>query len=507
MPDYKNLIECVLKAIVPSPLERRREQEIISEIFNVIENLPQYEKFNLKPVLVGSIAKDTDLRMNKDVDLFIAFPDSVERKILESEGLSIGKSVFEILGSSFEIDYAEHPYVKGIYKNYEIEIVPCYSVASAAKIHSAVDRTPFHTSYVRRALSKDPSLKNEIRILKKFMYAAGVYGAEIKVMGFSGYLVELLVIYYGSFLNTLEAFSRWKFGSVIDIEHHWVKSDKDKQGTQKTVYMFPGDDIIVIDPVDENRNVAAAVSRDALSRFMLRARQFQKCPGAEFFFSEDEMEHKFRAFDEGETTGISEKFRVLKFPEEILRIFKIIRQRGTGVIIVKFVHPAMNENVLYSQLRKTHEIITREIESYNFKILKSDFLSDENNLSVMVIEFEVWELPRAKRVRGPRIDMSSKDQLKFTEKYPGAYLEDGFWFADTERKFKTAQEVVADIIKKKGGFGKGMKSEDCVITAQQVESPGALTEIIRYIENCSYERKEEMRYAFMKFFVKFFIGV
>jgi tRNA nucleotidyltransferase (CCA-adding enzyme) len=37
------------------------------------------------------------------------------------------------------------------------------------------------------------------------MKGTGVYGAEAKVEGFSGYLTELLVINYGSFPKALEA--------------------------------------------------------------------------------------------------------------------------------------------------------------------------------------------------------------------------------------------------------------------------------------------------------------
>jgi tRNA adenylyltransferase (EC 2.7.7.25) len=45
--------------------------------------------------------------------------------------------------------------------------------------------------------------KDEVRLLKKFMKGIGVYGAEIKVKGFSGYVAELLVYFYDSFRNVL----------------------------------------------------------------------------------------------------------------------------------------------------------------------------------------------------------------------------------------------------------------------------------------------------------------
>ena len=45
----------------------------------------------VKPLLVGSLAKDTDIRGNKDLDVFILFPTDVSRDELEKRGLAIAK--------------------------------------------------------------------------------------------------------------------------------------------------------------------------------------------------------------------------------------------------------------------------------------------------------------------------------------------------------------------------------------------------------------------------------
>jgi len=50
--------------------------------------------------------------------------------------------------------------------------------------------------------------------LKQFMKGIGVYGSELRRRGFSGYLTELLVINYGSFLGVLKEAS-----SIPDIVH------------------------------------------------------------------------------------------------------------------------------------------------------------------------------------------------------------------------------------------------------------------------------------------------
>jgi len=95
-----------------------------------------------------------------------------------------------------------------------VDIVPCYD-AKSGEWQSATDRTPYHTNYIRARLDKQ--LRGDVRLLKKFMQGIGVYGAEIKVGGFSGYLCELLIMKYGSFEATLHAFAKYNKRVVIDI--------------------------------------------------------------------------------------------------------------------------------------------------------------------------------------------------------------------------------------------------------------------------------------------------
>ena len=53
-------------------------------------------------------------------------------------------------------------------------------------------------------------LRDEVRVLKKFMKGIDTYGAEIKVGGFSGMLCETLILNYGSFEDTIKSASDWK---------------------------------------------------------------------------------------------------------------------------------------------------------------------------------------------------------------------------------------------------------------------------------------------------------
>jgi len=422
----KLLLKKVLKEILPTKEEEEKEEKIIEEIFHEIKN-----KFKgVEPILVGSLAKGTDLREDKDIDIFIKFHKDVPRNELEKKGLDIGKKIFKKLKAKYEIDYAEHPYIIGEYKGYKIEIVPCYDVT---KPKSAVDRTPFHTEYIKGKIQDNEILRNEILLLKQFMKGIGVYGAEAKIQGFSGYLTELLVINYGSFERVLRYAAKWKIPKVIDIEHLWKENS-----IEDLKYFFPDDDLIVIDPIDKYRNVAAAVSKQKLSEFIIAARKFSQEPKKEFFFPRQKK----------------------PLPEE--KLWKKISSRETKIIVLFFTHKKrINPNILYSQLRKTKFYIEKEVEDKGFKILKKgEWSDDKNKKSALIFEFLIWKLPKIEHHIGPFIANSKiEDQDKFLKKYKNAYIEGDRWVVDKKREFPNVITLIKKILKEKKGFGKDLKRE------------------------------------------------
>ncbi|SVD30413.1 uncharacterized protein METZ01_LOCUS383267, partial [marine metagenome] len=49
--------------------------------------------------------------------------------------------------------YAQHPYLRGEIDGIGIDVVPCYAIDDSAHPISAVDRTPFHTKWVKQNIS------------------------------------------------------------------------------------------------------------------------------------------------------------------------------------------------------------------------------------------------------------------------------------------------------------------------------------------------------------------
>ncbi|HNQ55505.1 MAG TPA: CCA tRNA nucleotidyltransferase, partial [Methanothrix sp.] len=207
--------------------------------------------------------------------------------------------------------YAEHPYIQARIDGFEVDLVPCYLVDDAAHLRSAVDRTPFHNRYVKQRIA---GLEDEVLLLKQFMKGSGVYGSELRVGGFSGYLAELLVLCYGSFAAVIEAASLWKPGLKLDLE-----------GRGRVEQADP---LVVVDPVDPGRNVAAALTLNRMLQFALAARTFMARPHIEFFFANPPA------------------------PLSDREIEALMEERGTLPLLIEFAAPDVVEDVLYPQLRK-----------------------------------------------------------------------------------------------------------------------------------------------------------
>ena len=154
-----------------------------------------------------------------------------------------------------EARYAEHPYIHGTWNGMEVDLVPCYKIDSTEHLISAVDRTPFHTRYVREHLKEDQ--KNDVRLLKQFMKGIGTYGAEARTRGFSGYFLELLVLRYGTFKDVINAMAGWTNGTVLSLERAGGKRFNDP--------------LVFFDPVDPARNVASALSVGSFARAIYAA--------------------------------------------------------------------------------------------------------------------------------------------------------------------------------------------------------------------------------------------
>jgi len=401
----KEILEDVLKEITPNEKERNLLSDALKRILISTDNV--IGKTKLEKTIAGSFIRDTWLSDKKEIDLFILFPVTYSRTRLEKKGLEVGKSIMRKVGGRYEVAYAEHPYVRGRMGAFSVDIVPCYKVSSASNIKSAVDRTPFHNRYITRNLR--PDMSGQVRLLKQFTKAADIYGSDIRTMGFSGYLCELLIIKYRSFLNLVRSAKWWGFGKFIDLENHCAYKDWRKK--------FGKEPLVVIDPTDPKRNVAAALSVSNFNKFIDKCRAFYNKPSKDFF-------------------------RVKKIPLKRTELKEFLSERGTKIYVIRFKRPKVVDDILWAQKRKTMRRLKRLLEKHDFKVFGSAVWSDEK-WSYIIFEMEKWELPPLQKVRGPPVS-SEVHSKEFREKYgkKRAHAEGERWMAETKRKYRKAGNLL-----------------------------------------------------------------
>ena len=400
----------ILNEIKPTLDETKQINEVSSKIINFLQVLCDKSNIEAKVNLVGSVAKNTALRGKSDIDIFIAFPLSTDKKFLKETGLDLAHKCCSEFKSTPEHHFASHPYVTTHIEGYEVDIVPCYEINDGSELKSAVDRTILHTRYVKANLKEGQ--EDEVLLLKRFMAMTGTYGSEFKVGGFAGYLCELLIIKCETFENTWKSAINWKYGHSIDLEDY---------GTSK---LF-NDPLIVIDPTDMNRNVGAALRLNKLSEFIQSARNY--------IFSDNKMDYFYPIKRDLNKVDIIEQFS----------------QRNSDIIAIKFNIPDIPLDTLHPQLKKTTEALERKLNDEEFNVFKADYWSDEILSCVILLEMASSTLNNVKVNVGPKVFITKACE-NFVAKYgrENCYIQDDFLVHMQERQFNNAKSLIEHIFTK-----------------------------------------------------------
>ena len=410
----------VLKRVKPSESDQKKVQALAKKLTEKIEKAAKEKKIEADVRIEGSVAKNTWLKDCPEIDVFMRVPTTTPREDFGTVCLEIAKKA--TAGYKQIERFAEHPYLEAIVDDVWVNIVPCYKVKQGEWV-SATDRTPFHTDYVKPLV--DERMGEEVRLLKRFMKGIGVYGAEIKIGGFSGYLCELLVLNYGSFVEVLRSAGNWKEKTIIDHKGHYEIIEEVKK-------IF-ADPLVMVDPVDKGRNVAAATIKEKLDEFIAASRTFLKNPDIKFFYPP-------------ETEALNATELVNK-----------INARGSTIVFIQFEGAAAVPDVLWGQLYKSQRALRKIITQHDFKILRDDVWSNEKNLNTFVFEIENRYIPDMKHHLGPPLQKSLECE-NFLKKHTGSDLtvsgpriEEGRWVVDVKRRHT---DVVKLLTEKLGDGGR-----------------------------------------------------
>ena len=266
--DVKQRAHQVIKQAHNFAIPTKKEQTKIKGIADMLLTLVNYEAAKhpeIKRVETGgSYRKDTWVANSEmDIDVYLVFDYNVDRKKFKDIGVDVGKK--SLKNYKPYIKFAEHPYVEAKFEaGILVNVVPCYEIVESKEWKSSTDRTQLHTEYMTRQLNQNK--RNQVRLLKAFLKANGLYGAEIAKNGFSGYVSEVLIAHFGSCEKTIK-----KFANINS--NHTIGHARKEFSTS----------ITIMDPIDSNRNLAAAISYTNMIRFILACRSFLHRPTVEFF--------------------------------------------------------------------------------------------------------------------------------------------------------------------------------------------------------------------------------
>ena len=431
MAELDAVLERVRERVRPGPAERERLRETAAELAERTRRAVADLPVDADVVQVGSTARGTWVSGDRDIDLFVRFPADLDREQLEEYGLAVGHAV---LPGGHE-EYAEHPYVKGVYDGFDVDLVPCHDVEAAIEMVSAVDRTPFHDAYLTERL--DEALADDVVLAKAFLKGVGAYGSDLRTEGFSGYLTELLVAELGGFVPLVESARSWHPPVEFDPAGHAERTFDDP--------------LVVVDPTDPTRNVAAVLSAENLARFQHYARDLLATPRASLF----------------EPAAVA--------PLDAREVRKHLDGREATPVAVTFDAPDLVDDQLWPQLRRSLDGVVGGLNERGFDVLRARAMVDDGDgddatdlgdvddvrtdpdpeppmgragpeRAALYVEVEAATRPAVERHEGPPVAVR-KHAERFYESYAddvdpdtyGPFIDGDRYVVEREREFTTVR--------------------------------------------------------------------
>jgi len=399
--DIKNIFKKVLKEVVPTESEKKKLDAVINFTKTRISKALSEKKVHANVVLGGSVAKGTWLHNNCDVDFFIKFDQKYEK---EDIGKLLGK-VIKYVFKGIKTVHGTRDYYQVNIKGYNLEIVPVLAVKHPKDAKNSMDASPFHVKYIKEKIEAHPGIANEIRLLKTFAYAQNTYGAETFISGFSGYVIELLMVHYGSFSKLVESWDNIKPKIYIDIEKHFENLSEAEKLLSKSKTSSP---IILIDPVLKERNACAALDERTFARMLFAIRMFKRKPIIDFF-----------------------KQKKVK-----------TKTRGTVIATYKLDKSMLENDVYMAKVKSALASAVRRLERSKILVYGYGFTD-----STAFIEIETLKLSKYRKHKGPAVWINPDFFDKFVKKWKSSYVQGTDIVVDVKREFSDIKSYALKIIK------------------------------------------------------------
>ncbi len=343
----------------------------------------------------GSLAKNTFVKKKKqDIDVFIRFDEKYkDNKISKLLGKVLVRRAKKIHGSR---DYYQIN-IHGII----FEIIPVIKIKKPTDAQNITDLSYFHVNYINKKIRGKKNLADEILLAKNFCHAQNCYGAESYIRGFSGYALELLICYYGSFLKFIRLISsknnrisknslRFEFNNkiIIDAEKEYRNKKEILRELNEAKLQSP---IILIDPTFKQRNALAGLSLKTFDKFRQNCRKFLRKPSAYFFKQKD----------------ISEELNK-KYGNK-LRIINVKTNKQAG-------------DIAGTKSKKFFEFFIRRLErEFSFKIAEFYYDEDKN----IAYFYFVLNKKKDEVIKGPPV-INAHNLRRFKKAHAKAFIKNHF---------------------------------------------------------------------------------
>jgi len=265
-------------------------KKISKEFCNNLRNKLRKYKIKADIFIGGSLAKGTLVKTSDnlyDVDVFVRFDKKYsENKIQELLKKVLIKGINRVHGSR---DYYQFKV-----NNIIIEIIPVLKIKNPKEARNVTDLSYFHVNYILKKIKKYKKLSDEIIIAKAFTHSQNCYGAESYIKGFSGYAIELLIIYYGSFLKFIKEIASSNKKIIIDESKSYKKKKDVLMELNEAKILSP---IILVDPTFKERNALSGLSDEAFEKFKKACQDFLKNPSKDFFKNKNILDEMKRYKD------------------------------------------------------------------------------------------------------------------------------------------------------------------------------------------------------------------
>ncbi len=273
----KKTKEVLEKQLELTKLSEKEERELKQETAEFVKKLKA--KIKEEVFIGGSLAKGTLVQKKvQDVDIFARFKNEEATKKIRK---------LKIKGYKRKLVHGSRDYLQFSKGKIMFEVVPVLKISKPNQAENVTDLSYFHVNYIKKQITKNKKLADEIKLAKAFCFAQDCYGAESFIKGFSGYGLELLISYYGSFRKWLENMSKVKDKLVIDPKKHYKKNEVLIELNESKL----SSPVVFVDPTFKQRNALAALSVETFAKFQKAASGFLKNPSL-LYFKKAEIDKK-----------------------------------------------------------------------------------------------------------------------------------------------------------------------------------------------------------------------